>query len=316
MPNITSTMKRRFLSYSSLAVLAAALITGAALFLSPGESASAGKDPNSLLVSTAWLGEHLSDRGLVIISIGPRASYDAGHIPGARFVEMSAISSSAPGATLEMPPVDKLKGAFEDLGISNSSRIVVCFLANYISPSTRVLFTLDYLGLGGQTSLLDGGFEAWRNEGRAVTTEAPQIARGSITPHPRLELIVDAAWVSANLNKPKIAIVDARTPEFYTGASAGRMPRAGHIPSAVNVPFSTLADAANKLKDAPTLRKMLADAGVKQGDQIVSYCHIGQQATAVYFVAKFLGYDARLYDGSFEDWSKRSELPVVGPPSK
>ena len=58
---------------------------------------------------------------------------------------------------------------------------------------------------------------------------------------------------------------------------------------------------------------MLADAGIKQGDQIVSYCHIGQLATVVYFVAKYLGYDARLYDGSFEDWSRRSELPVIGP---
>ena len=315
MPNINSTVKSRFVNYSSVVVLAAALLAGAALFLSAGDAASARKDSNALLVSTAWLGEHINDRGLVIISVGSRASYDAGHIPGARFVEMSAISTSAPGATLEIPPVDKLKAAFEDLGVSNNSRIVICFLANYISPSTRVFFTLDYIGLGGQTSLLDGGFEAWRAEGRTVTTEAPQIARGTITPHPRPELIVDAAWVSSNLNKPKIAIVDARTPEFYTGASVGRMPRAGHIPSAVNVPFSSLADSANKLKDSTTLRKMLADAGIKQGDQIVSYCHIGQQATVVYFVAKYLGYDARLYDGSFEDWSRRSELPVIGPPA-
>jgi len=85
----------------------------------------------------------------------------------------------------------------------------------------------------------------------------------------------------------------------------------GHIPSAVNIPFSTLADAANKLKDSAMLKSLLSDAGIKQGDQIVSYCHIGQQATLVYFVAKYLGYDARLYDGSFEDWSKRTELPVV-----
>lgn len=151
MPNINSTMKKRFVNYSSLVVLAAALLAGAALFLSRGNAASGGKDSNPLLVSTAWLGEHSSDRGLVIISVRPRASYDAGHIPGARFIEMSAISSSAPGSTLEMPPVDKLKSTFEDLGVSNNSRIVICFLTNYVSPSTRVFFTLDYLGLGGQT---------------------------------------------------------------------------------------------------------------------------------------------------------------------
>lgn len=91
------------------------------------------------------------------------------------------------------------------------------------------------------------------------------------------------------------------------------MPRAGHLPSAVNIPFITLADSANKLKDSATLRKMLADAGITQGDQVVSYCHIGQQTTVTYFVAKYRGYDARLYDGSFEDWTKRAELRVVAP---
>lgn len=273
-----------------------------------------GGEKSEMLVRAAWLGEHLGDRSLVILNIGPRASYDAGHIPGARFIEMSGISTSQP-LTLEMPPVDKLKSSFEALGISDDSRIIICFSENWVSPSTRVYFTLDYLGLGKQASLLDGGVEAWRAEGRPITTETPTIKPGTITPHPRAELIVDAAWVSANLNKPKVAIVDARSPEFYTGASAGRMPRAGHIPSAVNVPFSSLADAANKLKDSPTLGKLFADAGIKQGDQIVSYCHIGQQATVIYFVAKYLGYDARLYDGSFEDWSRRSELPVVGPSS-
>ncbi|HSB10372.1 MAG TPA: sulfurtransferase [Blastocatellia bacterium] len=311
-----STNRHRVLGYGSIVLMTALVLVGATLFLSGRDAESAGKDSSSMLVSTGWLGEHINDRGLVIISVGPRPSYDAGHIPGARFVEMSAIANSAPGSTLEMPPVDKLKTAFEDLGVSSDSRIVLCFLTNYVTPSTRVFFTLDYLGLGGQTSLLDGGLEAWRAEGRPVTTEAPQIKRGTITPHPRPELIVDAGWVSANMNKPKIAIVDARAPEFYTGASAGRMPRAGHIPSAVNLPFSTLADAANKLKDSPTLRQLFADAGIKQGDQIVSYCHIGQQATLVYFVAKYLGYDARLYDGSFEDWSKRSDLPVVATETK
>jgi thiosulfate/3-mercaptopyruvate sulfurtransferase len=309
-------MLHRDINHFLLAVLAAAVVAATVLFLSRAEVASAGKESTPLLVSATWLAEHLNDRGLVIISVGPRPSYDAGHIPGARFVEMSAIASSAPGSTLELPPVEKLKSAFEDLGISNNSRIIICFLTNYVSPSTRVFFTLDYLGLGGQTSLLDGGFEAWRAEGRAVSTDPPQIVRGTITPRPRPELVVDAAWISANLKKPKVAIVDARTPEFYTGASAGRMPRAGHIPNAVNVPFVSLADSANKLKDSKTLRQMLADAGIERGDQIVSYCHIGQQATVVYFVAKYLGYDARLYDGSFEDWSKRSELPVIGPAAK
>ncbi len=277
--------------------------------------AQAKEANKSMLVSTAWLAEHLVDRSLVVLQTGNRASYGAGHIPGARLIEMSMISASGP-LTLELPPVDKLKSAFEELGVSDNSRIVICFSGNSITSATRTFFTLDYLGLSKQTSLLDGGLEAWKAEGRSVTTEATVVARGNITQHPRQELVVDAAWVSANLKSPKIAIVDARDPQFYTGANAGRMPRAGHIPTAVNITFSRLANAANKFQDSAALAKIFNDAGVAQGKQVVSYCHIGLQASLVYFVAKYLGYDARLYDGSFEDWSKRTELPVVGPEPK
>jgi thiosulfate/3-mercaptopyruvate sulfurtransferase len=301
-------MKTLFLFLVLLVTTSAAVLTTS----TPG--AQAEEVNKSMLVSTAWLAEHLNDRSLVILQTGNRAGYDAGHVPGARLVEMSMISTSGP-LTLELSPVDKLKSAFEELGVSDSSRIVICFSGNSITPATRVFFTLDYLGLGKQTSIMDGGLEAWRAEGRPITTEAPSIARGNITPHPR-QLVVDSVWVSANLNNPKIAIVDARDPEYYSGASAGRMPRAGHIPGAVNITFSRLADAANKFKDSATLAKIFSEAGVQQGKQVVSYCHIGLQASLVYFVAKYLGYDARLYDGSFEDWSKRSELPVVGPAGK
>src|SRR6266404_4209671 len=311
---INSSSKKSAFVKASLVVAGAVALTLAVQFaLSRSGDARAGNsDSNSMLVSTSWLAEHLADRTVVIINIGPRASYDAGHVPGARFLDMSSIAASGQPLTLELPPVEKLKSSFEELGVSDNSRIVICFLANYVSPATRVFFTLDYLGLGKQTSLLDGGFEAWRAEGRAVTTDIPADKHGMITPHPRPELVVDAAWVSANLSKPKVAIVDARAPEFYTGASAGRMPRAGHIPSAVNVPFSSLAAEANKLKDSAALKKLFEEAGINPGKEVVSYCHIGQQASLIYFVAKYLGYDARLYDGSFEDWSRRSELPVVG----
>jgi thiosulfate/3-mercaptopyruvate sulfurtransferase len=313
---ISSSKKSAFVRASLIVGAALALVVTTQIVVSHRANVVAGNsESNSMLVSTTWLAEHIGERSLVVINIGPRASYDAGHIPGARFLEMSSIAVSGQPLTLELPPVDKLKSSFEDLGVSDNSRIVICFLANYVTPATRVFFTLDYLGLGKQTSLLDGGFEAWHAEGKTVTTDAPVMKRGTITPHPRPELVVDAAWVSANLNKPKVAIVDARAPEFYTGASAGRMPRAGHIPSAVNIPFSSLADDANKLKDSATLKKIFAEAGISPGKEVVSYCHIGQQASLIYFVAKYLGYDARLYDGSFEDWSKRSELPVVGPAS-
>ena len=176
-------------------VVVAVLVVLATLQLARTFSASVATisaESNSMLVSTNWLGEHLSDRTLVILNIGPRAAFDKAHIPGARLVEMSSISTSQP-LTLELPPVDKLKAAFEELGVSDNSRIVVSFSENWVTPATRVYFTLDYLGFGKQTSLLDGGFEAWQSEHRPVTTETSSIKRGSFTPHPQ-QLVVDAGW--------------------------------------------------------------------------------------------------------------------------
>ena len=89
------------------------------------------------------------------------------------------------------------------------------------------------------------------------------------------------------------------------------MPRGGHIPGAKNIPFSSLVDdTSNKFKSPDALRALFNTAGVKQGDSVATYCHIGQQASLLYFVARYLGYDTHLYDGSFEDWSRRPELPV------
>ena len=105
-----------------------------------------------------------------------------------------------------------------------------------------------------------------------------------------------------DLTPPTVAVQ-----AFYTGANAGNMPRGGHIPGAHNAPFSTFFDESRKFKTPDELRTLLA---VPAGASPVTYCHIGQQATVPYFVARYLGLQPRLYDGSFQDWSARTELPV------
>lgn len=266
---------------------------------------------SSMVVSTEWLGQHLQDKSLVVLHVGDKKEYDAAHIPGAQFIQQSDISTPrGSGLILELPPVEQLKATFEKFGITDNSRIIIYFGKDWVTPTSRVYFTLDYLGLGDHTSILDGGMPAWVAEKRAVTTEVPAAKPGGFTPHPTPKLVVDANWVSANVNRPGVAILDARDAKYYTGESAGSMPRAGHIPSAKSIPFGSVVEESNKFKSEDALRQIFMNAGVKQNDTVATYCHIGQQASLLYFVAKYLGYEAHLYDGSFDEWSKRTDLPV------
>ena len=288
-----------------------ALTMAVALASSANAGTSEAKVRDAMIVSADWLAQHLTDDGLVLLQVGEQAEYQSAHIPGAQFIQLADISTPrGQGLILELPSADQLKATFEKLGVTDNSRIVIYFGKDWVTPTARVFMTLDYLGFGDRTSILDGGMPAWRAEGKPVTAEVKQPKPGRFTPRPNTKLVVDAAWVSANLNKPGVAILDARATKFYTGAEAGQMPRAGHIPSARSIPFSSLVDENNKFKGAAALRELFSAAGVQQSDKVATYCHIGQQASLLYFAARYLGYEAHLYDGSFEDWSHRAELPV------
>ena len=281
--------------------------------ISTSRAIGAPRIRESMIVSTEWLAKHLKDKSLVMLQVGEKDEYLAAHIPGAQFIAISDISTPrGKGLSLELPPVEQLKAAFEKLGVTDKSRIVVYFSKDWVSPTARVYFTLDYLGFGDRTSILDGGLPAWRAENRPVSTELIEPKAGQLTPRLNTKLVVDAAWVSANLNKPGVAILDARDAKYYSGADAGQMPRAGHIPGARSIPFTSVVEESNnKFKSVKAISELFNSAGVKPSDNIATYCHRGQQATLLYFAARYLGYDARLYDGSFEEWSRRADLPVV-----
>jgi thiosulfate/3-mercaptopyruvate sulfurtransferase len=126
---------------------------------------------------------------------------------------------------------------------------------------------------------------------------------------------VNADFVKSNIDHPGIRILDARAANFYNGDPNGG-PRPGHITSAQNIPFSTLVDSTGKMKDRATLTAMFAAAGVQPTDRVVTYCHVGQQASLLFVAAKSIGLKASLYDGSFEDWSSRPDTPIAGPDKK
>jgi thiosulfate/3-mercaptopyruvate sulfurtransferase len=266
---------------------------------------------SDLLVSGEWLAGKLNDPGVVVLQVGPdRAAYDQGHIPGARFLPVSEIVVERDGNANELPPVAHLDSVFEALGVSDDARVVIY---GPPLPAARAFFTLDYLGHGDRTALLNGGLESWKAEGRPLSREEPQVARTSFRPRPQPERVVDAGWVAQHLDDPAVALLDARPEAQYTGAVAGvGIPRPGHIPGAGNLFWQELIVSVEHpvLVDPERLQVLFHEAGVRPGDMVVTYCQTGMQASFAYFVSRYLGYETRMYDGSFMDWSPREELPV------
>jgi len=296
------------------ALFVALLITGTNSGATERAAVSAVKaDHEPMLVTVDWLGEHLHDPSLVLLQIGEKKDYDKGHIPGAQFLEYESISTPhGQGLTLELPPMEQLVSVFEKLGVSNDSHIILYFGTNWVTPTTRVYWTLDYMGLGDRVSILNGGLVAWEATHHSVSTESKPPAKGTITPAARKEIVADVGWVSSHLNAPGVTIIDARTHEFYSGSQSDGNPRSGHIPGATNLSYLEVIDQDNnKFKSPDALKDLFKAAGLKPGNLMVSYCHIGQRATVLYFTAKMLGYDAKMYDGSWEDWSHRKDLPIV-----
>ena len=270
-------------------------------------------DRSTMLVSTAWLADHLQDRNLTILAVGVEADYSAGHIPGAVALDYRAIqlpTSPEQPLNLQLPPLADLEKVFSALGVSNDSRVILYMSKDQITQTARVWLTLDAMGLGAQTSILDGGLPVWQREGRAVTTKVPLPSPAKLKACAADDVIVDVDYVNAHRSGAAVRVVDARLPQYYSGETPGRNQRPGHIPGAASIPYSTLVDEQGKLKPAADLERQFTAAGVHAGDRVVSYCHIGQQASLVYFVARYLGFEARLYDGSFEDWSRHADLPV------
>lgn len=298
--------RRTFTAFAAVASLTAFCTAGA----------QARSSRASLVTSTGWLADHLRDPDLVLLHVGDKAEYEKGHIPGARLVSMQDVSVTShdhdKGLMLELQHADTLRARLAALGISDNSRIVVYYGNDWVSPATRIFLTLDHAGLGARTTLLDGGLPAWKSEGRAVTTDLPVVKPGNLSALKTKPVTVTIDFVREHLTSPGYRIVDGRAPVFYDGIQLGST-RKGHIPGARNIPFTSITDNSLRLKSVEELDALFTKAGIAPGDTVIAYCHIGQQATAVVFAARATGRQVYLFDGSFQEWGRRLDLPVANP---
>jgi thiosulfate/3-mercaptopyruvate sulfurtransferase len=245
------------------------------------------------------------------IAVPGRQTFEAGHIPGADFLDLQGeFSDPTTQLRFMMPSVAQLETAFGRHGISADSRVVL-YATGTAMWATRFWWMLKSLGF--DASVLDGGLDTWKAEGRAIETGPARGYRpAKFTAKPKPGYFVDKKEVLAASAERNTVVVNALGPQFHKGLEPSRYGRPGRIPGSVNVPAATLYDPQTKafvpLADAAA---KFAAQDITKDKRVVAYCGGGISATIDLFLLHRLGYDnLTLYDGSMGEWAKDPSLPI------
>ncbi len=243
--------------------------------------------------------------------VSGRQTFEAGHIPGADFLDLQAeLSDRSTHLRFMMPAVADLEEALGRHGVDGSTTVVLYSIGTMMW-ATRVWWMLRSLGFNAL--VLDGGLDKWKAEGRALESGPPKgYPATTFTAKPQPGLFVGKSEVLGRLNQPGTVIVNALGPQFHRGLEPSRYGRPGRIPGSVNVPAATLVEPATKgLTALADAEQKFASQGVTRDKNVVCYCGGGISATLDLFALAQLGYDKlTLYDGSMGEWARDTSLPI------
>ncbi|OGQ04078.1 MAG: hypothetical protein A3F82_07020 [Deltaproteobacteria bacterium RIFCSPLOWO2_12_FULL_44_12] len=271
-----------------------------------------------MLADTQWLSNHLNDPNLRIVdcryvlskpSDGKKA-YLESHIPGAIHLDIDQDLAAREGPGRHpIPRTTDFSITMSNAGIDQTITVVAYDDVGG-AYAARLWWLLRYFG-HEKVALLNGGWTKWATEGRPVTKEVPKIKARSFKASPHPDWVVNKEQVKKMIPCENCLLIDARSPERYRGEVEPIDKKAGHIPGAKNAPFANNVDPTTKeFKNVEELKKQFETLGVKQAKEIISYCGSGVTACHNIFVLKLLGLDAKLYEGSWSDWSNDPNLPA------
>lgn len=275
------------------------------------------------LVDTGWLATHLKDQNIVILDVrAPQdeAKYQAGHIPGARFIGWDRVRSEHMVGNVKLQysilSAEELQDLVRDAGITNDSLVVVASdwsSVPSIGFATRLFWTLQYYGV--KATVLNGGFTKWMAEKLPLEQKEPAVKPSQFIAKPvRTESLANATIVADALKKGGTVLIDGRTAEFYRGDKKKDYVFAfGHIPGAINLPTTAVLDQKHGvMKDASELAKIFTAAGVTPDKRVIVYCDSGHLSTILWFaLSNVLGYSqVQQFDSSLHEWTQGEKRPL------
>ncbi|WP_424975808.1 3-mercaptopyruvate sulfurtransferase [Dinoroseobacter sp. S124A] len=279
------------------------------------------QDDPKTLVSTEWLEAHLTNPDLRILDASwylpdaqrdPKAEYDAGHIPGARFLAMDDVSDARSELPHTAPPVEKFMSRMRALGVGDGHQVVVYDGAGLFSAA-RIWWLFRLMGKT-DIAVLDGGFRKWQAEGREIEDLPPVIRDRHMTVQRQAHLIKDVTQVAAAAKLGVPQVVDARSPSRFRGEDPEPRPglRAGHIPGSSNLHYASLLAEDGTMKPIPELRAAFEAAEVDLSKPVITTCGSGVTAAILSLALERIGHrDHSLYDGSWSEWGMYDGLKVA-----
>jgi thiosulfate/3-mercaptopyruvate sulfurtransferase len=268
------------------------------------------------LVSTEWLAGNLGADDLVAVDASvfmPSSGRDAGaefaaaHIPGARFLDVDALSDKSNPAPHMLPSAADFGCAMEALGIGRDDRVVV-YDNSPLRTAARGWFMLRHFG-SREVAILDGGLQKWLAEGRPVESGEPAAREARYDAIERAGEVVAMAEIRAGL---ATALLDARGKGRFEGTEPDPRPGVGtgHIPGSRNLPFPELYNEDGTFRSHDEIAQIFAAAGADPHAPFVATCGSGVTANSLIFAAHLLGnHDTRLYDGSWSEWGADPSTP-------